>query len=186
MSNTDIEFTKETKRHKDSRMAQNTEMLNGIRNAPSETILEYWEEQLSHYGLSFDIVNASAFGGYVECDECDTQFDIENEIYDSIQFNTDWTCLECGKENEFDTDSNGADVDDIEAYFRYQISWGGPSEEIRYYYESDKIQFWFMDRGKGDYIELDNNEYDNALELIELHTQGDDLRTYAQQHGITV
>src|SRR3990172_6700819 len=37
-------------------------------------------------------------------------------------------------------------------YFRYQLSWGGPSDEFRIYAEGheyrwhvDKIEYWFMD-----------------------------------------
>jgi len=42
-----------------------------------------------------------------------------------------------------------------QGYFRYQISWGGPSEEIRYYCDENftpyRIEFWFLDWfcGKG-------------------------------------
>lgn len=34
-------------------------------------------------------------------------------------------------------------------YFRYQISWGGPSDEFRFYvdetYKPYKIEYWYMD-----------------------------------------
>ena len=35
-----------------------------------------------------------------------------------------------------------------EPYWRYQLSWGGPSEEFRLY-DSGKIEFWFLDWGDG-------------------------------------
>lgn len=39
--------------------------------------------------------------------------------------------------------------DQPEGYFRYQISWGGPSEEFRFFVNPDlslhRIEFWFMD-----------------------------------------
>jgi len=37
------------------------------------------------------------------------------------------------------------------AYWRYQISWGGPAEEFRYYDKDDGggVEFWFLDWGDG-------------------------------------
>ena len=29
-------------------------------------------------------------------------------------------------------------------YYRYQLSWGGPSDEIRFF-ENGKIEYWYMD-----------------------------------------
>ena len=35
-------------------------------------------------------------------------------------------------------------------YWRYQISWGGPAEEFRYYDEGGgHVEFWFLDWGDG-------------------------------------
>ena len=35
-------------------------------------------------------------------------------------------------------------------YGRYQISWGGPAEEFRYYDEDGgRVEFWFLDWGDG-------------------------------------
>lgn len=37
----------------------------------------------------------------------------------------------------------------LEGYFRYQISWGGPSDEFRFFINPDRschrIEYWFMD-----------------------------------------
>jgi len=34
-------------------------------------------------------------------------------------------------------------------YFRYQLSWGGPSEEFRFYVDEtlqiDRVEFWYLD-----------------------------------------
>lgn len=42
--------------------------------------------------------------------------------------------------------------DQSRGYFRYQISWGGPSDEFRiyaegqeYHWDVDKIEYWFLD-----------------------------------------
>lgn len=40
-----------------------------------------------------------------------------------------------------------------EGYFRYQISWGGPSDEFRFFtnpnFSVHRIEYWFMDWGDG-------------------------------------
>lgn len=39
--------------------------------------------------------------------------------------------------------------DQAEGYFRYQLSWGGPSDEFRIYanpdYSAHRVEYWFMD-----------------------------------------
>jgi hypothetical protein len=39
--------------------------------------------------------------------------------------------------------------DQPEAYFRYQLSWGGPSDEFRFFVNPDfschRIEYWFLD-----------------------------------------
>jgi hypothetical protein len=39
--------------------------------------------------------------------------------------------------------------DQPEAYFRYQLSWGGPGDEFRFYANPDfschRIEYWFLD-----------------------------------------
>lgn len=39
--------------------------------------------------------------------------------------------------------------DQHEGYFRYQLSWGGPSDEFRFYvnpdYSCHRIEYWFLD-----------------------------------------
>lgn len=50
-----------------------------------------------------------------------------------------------------------------EPYYRYQISWGGPQEEFRYYVNDDKhpvrIEFVFMDWFDGASVNLDGAHY---------------------------
>ena len=40
-------------------------------------------------------------------------------------------------------------ADQREAYFRYQLSWGGPSDEFRFFINPDLschcIEYWFLD-----------------------------------------
>lgn len=49
----------------------------------------------------------------------------------------------------FDYVAAGTFPDQKEAYFRYQLSWGGPSDEFRFFVNPDlschRIEFWFLD-----------------------------------------
>ncbi len=49
-------------------------------------------------------------------------------------------------------------------YFRYQISWGGPSEEFRFYVDErcnpTKIEFWYLDWFDGASINLTGKKYE--------------------------
>ena len=45
-----------------------------------------------------------------------------------------------------------------EMYLRYQFSWGGPSDEIRFYFDNsggyEGAEYWYMDWGTGCYIDI--------------------------------
>lgn len=49
----------------------------------------------------------------------------------------------------FDYVAAGTFADQEEAYFRYQISWGGPSDEFRFFVNPDlschRVEYWFLD-----------------------------------------
>ncbi len=53
-----------------------------------------------------------------------------------------------------------------QGYFRFQISWGGPSEEVRFYisqgvrgYVAHKIEFVFMNWGTGIGLDVTNEDW---------------------------
>ena len=49
----------------------------------------------------------------------------------------------------FDYVAPGTFDDQDEGYFRYQISWGGPSDEFRFFtgpdFRCSRIEYWFLD-----------------------------------------
>lgn len=49
----------------------------------------------------------------------------------------------------FDYVAPGTFDDQREGYFRYQLSWGGPSDEFRFFVNPDlschRVEFWFLD-----------------------------------------
>lgn len=61
----------------------------------------------------------------------------------------------------------GTFQDQHEGYFRYQISWGGPSDEIRFYVNLDgtchRAEYWFLDWFDGASINVTNDEVARAL-----------------------
>ena len=62
----------------------------------------------------------------------------------------------------FDKVDKGTFEDQTHAYWRYQMSWGGGSDEIRYFLndknEIFKIEYWYLDWLDGASIELLNEE----------------------------
>ena len=57
-----------------------------------------------------------------------------------------------------------------ESYYRYQLSWGGPSEEIRFYVSSPpestecyRIEFWYLDWSDGASTDI---TYDNTAQEV--------------------
>lgn len=48
--------------------------------------------------------------------------------------------------------------DDRPGYWRYQLSWGGPSDELRFYCNNEgkllEVEYWFMDHFDGAHREL--------------------------------
>ena len=56
-------------------------------------------------------------------------------------------------------------------YFRYQLSWGGPSDEFRFFTNPDfsvyRIEYWFMDWFDGAKKILKGRDYDLLAEIFE-------------------
>ncbi len=63
----------------------------------------------------------------------------------------------------FDYVELGTFGDQDQDYFRYQISWGGPSEEIRFY-ENGAIEFVFLDWFCGVGFNLNRDETGRAIQ----------------------
>ena len=62
--------------------------------------------------------------------------------------------------------------DQLEGYFRYQLSYGGPSDEFRVYAKYDytshsisiyRVEYWFLDWFDGANREVTNNELMNEI-----------------------
>ena len=62
----------------------------------------------------------------------------------------------------------------LEGYWRWQFSWGGPSDELRAYVNLDKsihrLEYWFMDWHDGAKVEVNKDEqaWQRTQEMIEM------------------
>ena len=71
----------------------------------------------------------------------------------------------------------GTFTDQERGYFRFQLSWGGPSDEFRIYVDYDKqithIDYWFLDWGDGASIRVDKDSiaYEVCEQFTELSTE---------------
>jgi len=73
----------------------------------------------------------------------------------------------------FDYVEPGTFEDQPEGYFRYQISWGGPSDEIRFYadlsrdgWQLYRAEYWFLDWWDGASVNVTKD--DVAIWLFDL------------------
>ena len=66
-------------------------------------------------------------------------------------------------------------TDQLEGYWRWQFSWGGPSDELRAFVNENKeihrLEYWFMDWMDGAKLELQPEpEWQRMQEMIEMAT----------------
>lgn len=71
----------------------------------------------------------------------------------------------------FDYVSPGTFQRQRRGYFRYQLSWGGPSDEFRFYYDENcnpvKIEYWFLDWFDGAKKTLQGGTFSLLSEIFE-------------------
>ena len=66
-------------------------------------------------------------------------------------------------------------TDQLEGYWRWQFSWGGPSDELRAYVNRDdsihRVEYWFMDWMDGAKLELqpDDHAWQRIQEMIRMN-----------------
>jgi len=69
----------------------------------------------------------------------------------------------------FDYVGHGTFSDQEEGFFRYQLSWGGPSDEFRFYCDAEshcyKIEYWFLDWFDGAHRTMAGDDEAFMLEL---------------------
>ena len=63
--------------------------------------------------------------------------DGEEEVEDLGSMYDYGLCFDWVEPHTFENQSEG--------YYRYQLSWGGPSDEFRFYPQYWRIEYWFLD-----------------------------------------
>jgi len=63
--------------------------------------------------------------------------------------------------------SAGTFRDQREPYYRYQLSWGGPSEEFRVFLNGD-VEFWFLDWFDGTCVPVDGEDSDIIRDIVRM------------------
>jgi len=57
--------------------------------------------------------------------------------------------------------------DQKKGYYRWQLSWGGPSDEFRIYTDDNKninsVEYWYLDWFDGSSVQVDNQEIINVI-----------------------
>lgn len=114
-------------------------------------------------------------GGLVNCPVCDKEVaeaDINTDIckpcWDKL-YNIG-TFEDYGL--SFDYVPEGTWKDQKEGYFRYQLSWGGPSDEFRFFvnpsFKLHRIEYWFLDWFDGADVVLEGDDEKLLEEIFEM------------------
>jgi DnaJ-class molecular chaperone len=125
---------------------------------------------MNEYGLSFDYVSPD------ECDQCAGLGEVVincETCHGSGEDENGEECPECEGDSTRIETCDKCDGEEEEGYFRYQLSWGGPSDEFRIFAlkESDewnlyRIEYWFMDWFDGASRRLTGEDYDLIEEIF--------------------
>lgn len=71
----------------------------------------------------------------------------------------------------FDYVAPGTFEDQEQGYFRYQLSWGGPSDEFRFYCGPEfipyRIEYWFLDWFDGASVTLQGKDKELLFEIFD-------------------
>src|SRR4029077_19153008 len=77
--------------------------------------------------------------------------------------------------------------DQEQAFFRYQLSTGGPQDEFRFYvnpnFSAYKVEYWFLDWFDGAHRELEGNDKILLMEIWEYMREGDYPRQWFKEAG---
>ena len=105
-----------------------------------------------------------------------TQWDKTREALQAFQ-NDDLTNEEGNTLGEYGLDFSFVEPDTFDdqpvGYWRYQISWGGPADEIRYHLDADrshglKVEYWYLNWFDGASTHLKDDDKELAMWVFDL------------------
>ena len=89
-----------------------------------------------------------------------------------------WNAYQSGQDDiheyglSFDYVAAGTFHEQDEGFYRWLLSWGGPSDEFRFYTDASghlhRIEYWFMDWGDGAHVTLSGRNRELLAEWFEL------------------
>ena len=79
----------------------------------------------------------------------------------------------------------GTFSDQKRGYFRWQLSWGGPSDEFRFYMDENlkaiEIEYWFLDWFDGACINLTGSDYQLLEEIFTSYFKESGVKEYERE-----
>jgi len=95
------------------------------------------------------------------------------KLWKMYQRDTDAYDEDLGNLNEyglcFDYVAKGTFSDQKKGYFRWQLSFGGPSDEFRFYVDETlvpyTIEYWFLDWFDGAHVDLEGEDFELLEEI---------------------
>lgn len=125
--------------------------------------------KISDIGKKHDFIYADHTIAVLTIDEIDEWSILFDQYKDQIREAADQALNEYGL--AVDYVPGNTDFNDGAGYIRYQISYGGPSEEFRFYIDADlncyKIEFWYLDWFDGAGTEVKGSDRKLMLSLFE-------------------
>ncbi len=125
---------------------------------------EEWDEAQREDAASLGVESQEHFDG--------------DELIDEGGLREKLLTVRCEYGLSFDYVAPGTFTDQEQGYFRYQLSWGGPADEFRFFVNPDltcyRIEYWFLDWGDGAKKHLSGE--DNTL-LMEIWREFEETGT---------
>ena len=146
----------------------------------ADLVHEKYQDTLKDYQQAYDYFN----DGYKDLEKKpDEAYEDYEDFFDYV--NQSGLCFDFVSANTFTDQKCG--------YWRFQMSWGGPSDEFRIYTDHDKninyIEYWYMDWFDGASIRVNDDviydicnmflECSEHPEPYEYYSEEDELGEYA-------
>ena len=160
-------LAREAREHKNMRL-EDIEVLfrayqEGVEIADLQDQIEDLEERVK---------DAQASGDKAEARYLQEELMEVRERYDALD-EAGYSFMEYGL--SFDYVPGNTDYNPDAGYFRYQLSWGGPSEEFRFYtdpqFNVHTIEFWYLVWFDGKGIELTGDDFQLMEEIFEFFNE---------------
>jgi len=122
----------------------------GIKSLEREAEVMMFYYKFNGVESDYDMLSNIDYSEYDTVEELQHDLDMYKELPPFHEYGLSFDFVE------------GDDEEDDDSYFRYQLSWGGPSDEIRFF-EDGTIHYVFMDWFTGVGFDVTDDESFNWL-----------------------